>query len=232
MIFILIFITVLLSAAIQGSTGMGFALIMAPILVYAQPNLMPFALLLLMLPLNAYILIREIGSLNQQSLKWILPSRFIGTFLGLLVLVLLSPEHLKVFVGVSTILAVLLSVYAPQFSPSRKAYACAGVITGITETSTGVGGPPLALVYQYEKASVMRASIAACFLFGEIISKCLLAMTKPESIILNSEIAFYLIAVLLGLILSNYIKKLIKDKYLRNFILGFSFISGLILIIF
>ncbi|UJF16952.1 sulfite exporter TauE/SafE family protein [Vibrio sp. SS-MA-C1-2] len=232
MTFILIFITVLISATIQGSTGMGFALIMAPVLIYAQPELMPFTLLLLMIPLNAYILIRELSSLNKPSLKWIFPSRFIGTFLGIFILVILTPEALKVFVGASTVFAVGLSFIAPKFSPNNKAYFCAGLVTGITETSTGVGGPPLALVYQYEKASVMRASIAACFLFGEIISIVILIVMGSSSIILNQDISFYFLSVFLGLYLSNYIKRYINDKTLRMFVLVFSLVSGLMLVFF
>ena len=41
------------------------------------------------------------------------------------------------------------------------AFLAAGLITGITETATGIGGPPLALTLQHRPVSEMRATIAA-----------------------------------------------------------------------
>jgi hypothetical protein len=49
----------------------------------------------------------------------------------------------------------------------RNSYVVAGIVTGLTETSTGIGGPPLALLYQHQPPPVLRSTIAFCFLIGE-----------------------------------------------------------------
>jgi hypothetical protein len=46
--------------------------------------------------------------------------------------------------------------------------------TGVTEAATGIGGPPLALVYQHQPMAVMRFTAALCFLVGEAVLLMLL----------------------------------------------------------
>ena len=53
-------ITVAFAAFVQGSSGLGFALIVAPVLTLVQPELLPVTVLFLMLPLNAYVALRTI----------------------------------------------------------------------------------------------------------------------------------------------------------------------------
>lgn len=52
----------------------------------------------------------------------------------------------------------------------------AGSITGVTETATGIGGPPLALVFQHHPGPVVRTTIAACFLVGQVVSLVMLML--------------------------------------------------------
>ena len=161
---------VALAGFVQGSTGVGFALIVAPLLGLAAPGLLPVTVLVLMLPLNVYVAWRERGALDFRSGGWITAGRLAGTFAGMWVLVALSASHLNMFVGISTIAAAAATLAMPVFKPGRGAYVTAGLMTGVTETATGIGGPPLALVYQHHPVAVMRSTIALCFLVGELIS--------------------------------------------------------------
>ena len=96
---------VVFASFIQGSTGVGFALLVAPVLGILAPTPLPVAVLILMLPLNLYIAWRERTHLDFRSGGWITVGRIAGTFGGLWVLVALSLAHLKIFIGVSTIAA-------------------------------------------------------------------------------------------------------------------------------
>ena len=156
-------------AFIQGSTGMGFALIVAPVLGILQPSLLPVGLLVLMLPLNAAVAWRERAAIDLMGTKWITLGRILGTFGGLWVLIVLPLNYLNILIGVSTIAASVATWLAPVFSPGKRAFVSTGVITGITETATGIGGPPLALVYQHMPVATLRASVALCFLIGEVV---------------------------------------------------------------
>ena len=61
----------LVSAFIQGALGIGFALIVAPIVGMLKPDLLPVTLLLLMLPLNLHVAARERAHVDWSGAIWI-----------------------------------------------------------------------------------------------------------------------------------------------------------------
>ncbi|GGO83569.1 permease [Marinobacterium nitratireducens] len=213
-------------AFIQGSTGMGFALIVAPVLGLLEPSMLPIGLLVLMLPLNAHVAWRERAAIDFRGARWITLGRIAGTFGGLWVLLALPMDYLNVLIGVSTIAASLASLLAPAFSPNRRAYVSTGVITGITETATGIGGPPLALVYQHMPVPTLRASVALCFLIGELVSLAVLALSGKLQTEQLEPVLWMLPALLIGMLLSHWIHRSINARFLRNFVIVFAIVSG------
>lgn len=85
-IFAIIAATVVVAAFVQGTTGLGFALIVAPVIGLLKPELLPVCLLILMLPLNAYVAWRERAALDRSGFGWIMVGRVAGTFGGLWIL--------------------------------------------------------------------------------------------------------------------------------------------------
>ena len=224
--FALIGLTVLIAAFVQGSTGLGFALISGPVIGIVQPRLLPVFLLIQMIPLNGYVTWRERHALDGAGTTWISLGRFVGTFGGLGVLFLVTEQQLSLLIGISTVLAVLMTLLAPSFEPGKGAFLAAGLVTGVTETSTGVGGPPLALVYQHRPAPVLRSTVAACFLIGEVISLVILAMSdsiSPDQL----RTAFLLLpAVIVGALMSRLVHHRLDGRVMRYLVLGFALVSG------
>lgn len=123
--FIIIGITILVCAFIQGATGMGFAMIAAPVVTLLDPSLIPVAILLLMIPLNGYIGFRERTAIDWRGVKWVSIGRFAGTFLGLWILFVVNLQQLSLLIGWSTVLArpsrwwpLRSTRTAPAWSPS------------------------------------------------------------------------------------------------------------------
>jgi uncharacterized membrane protein YfcA len=227
-VYVVIGVTVLIAALVQGSTGLGFALISGPVIGMVAPRLLPVFLLIQMIPLNGYVTWRERHALDGAGTIWISLGRFAGTFGGLGVLVLVTEQQLGLLIGISTVLAVLMTLLAPSFEPGRVAFLTAGLVTGVTETSTGVGGPPLALVYQHRPAPVLRSSVAACFLIGEVISVVILAITDRISRD-QLRVAFLLLpAVLVGALLSRLVHHRLDGRVMRYVVLGFALVSGIV----
>jgi uncharacterized membrane protein YfcA len=227
-VYVVIGVTVLIAALVQGSTGLGFALISGPVIGMVAPRLLPVFLLIQMIPLNGYVTWRERHALDGAGTTWISLGRFAGTFGGLGVLVLVTEQQLGLLIGISTVLAVLMTLLAPSFEPGRVAFLTAGLVTGVTETSTGVGGPPLALVYQHRPAPVLRSSVAACFLIGEVISVVILAITDRISRD-QLRVAFLLLpAVLVGAMLSRLVHHRLDGRIMRYVVLGFALVSGIV----
>jgi uncharacterized protein len=224
-------VVVLIAGFVQGTTGVGFALVVAPVLGLIAPALLPVAVLILMLPLNSYVAWRERAALDLRSGAWITAGRFAGTFAGLWVLVALSASHLNLLIGISTIAAAAITLAMPAFKASRSVYVAAGVVTGVTETATGIGGPPLALVYQHHPVAVMRSTIALCFLIGELISLAFLwhagRIAAPQLV----GAAQLLPALGAGALLSRLVHHRVDERALRVFVMLFSIVSGAVLLL-
>ena len=220
-----------LSAFVQGASGMGFALIMAPVIGLLRPELLPVSVLVLMMPLNGLVAWRERHAIDWRGTAWILVGRFPGTFAGLWLLAVLSQGQLDMTVGLVTVLAVAAAAIAPEFAPTRPAAIGAGLFTGVTETATSIGGPPLALLYQHAPAPVLRATLAICFLVGQVISLGFLAAVgRVDGFTLAVSLGLCP-PVMLGVWLSRHAHHRISDRRLRGFVLVFAAVSGVLLML-
>ena len=229
--FAVISAAVLVAGFVQGATGVGFALIVAPVIGLLDPVLLPVCVLVLMLPLNVYVVWRERRALDRTGATWITAGRIAGTAGGLWILVALSASHLSVVVGLATIAAVLATWFAPAFTPGRPAFIASGIVTGITETATGIGGPPLALVYQHQPVAVMRSTVALCFLIGELVSIATLVAVGRVGTPQVAAAAELLPALAIGAMLSHVIHHHVNPRFLRAFVLVFALVSGGVLLV-
>ncbi|MDB5896721.1 MAG: hypothetical protein JWP22_1109 [Ramlibacter sp.] len=228
---VILSVAVVFAAFVQGTIGVGFALIMAPLMGLLEPALLPVGVLALMLPLNLYVAMRERHAVDRTGASWITAGRVVGTAGGLWVLTALSASALGIFVGVSILAAVLATLAMPAFAPSRHALIGAGLVTGITETATGVGGPPLALVYQHQPPATMRATIAVCFLVGEVVSLVVLFLSGRVGAQQFIGAALLLPAVIVGAVLSRYMHLRVNGRFMRGFVLVFATVSAVVLLL-
>ncbi|MDI5932461.1 sulfite exporter TauE/SafE family protein [Halomonas kalidii] len=220
-----------IAAFMQGAIGIGFALIVAPVMGFLRPDLLPVALLVLMLPLNLYVALREREAIDWRGTAWIGVGRLPGTFLGLGILLIMSTNGLNQLIGVSTVLAVLAALFAPVFRPRAGACASVGLVTGVTETATGVGGPPLALLYQHRPGPELRSTIACCFLMGELVSLAILAAAgkvQPDQVMWS---LYLLVPLLVGSVASRAMHHRLDARRLRQGVLMFALVSGVVLMI-
>ncbi|MFG2292686.1 sulfite exporter TauE/SafE family protein [Streptomyces sp. NPDC048603] len=219
-------VTVTAAAFVQGSSGLGFALIVAPVAGILDPGLLPVFVLASMIPLNLYVAWRERDALDLRGARWITGARLAATPGGLALLLLVPDRAIGLLTGVATVLAAVVSLAAPAFAPGRAAYLGAGAVTGLTETATGVGGPPLALVYQHRPPAELRATVAVCFLVGEVASLVLLFATgegRPADL---GWAALLVPAIAAGAWASRLVHHRVDGRRMRLFVLLFALVSG------
>lgn len=228
---LLLAVAVAAAAFVQGTVGIGFALIIAPVLGLVAPSYLPGTLLILMLPLNVHIAWRERQAIDWRGAGWISLGRFFGTFLGLWLLLALTTRQMEVAVGLFTIAAALVALIAPPFAPRRDSAVGVGLFTGISETATGIGGPPLAMLYQHAPGPVLRSTVATCFLIGELLSLVFLAVGgRLEGPQLTAALTL-MPAVLLGSAASRLVLHRVRGKALRVSVLVFAIAGSLVLIL-
>lgn len=229
--FLTLGLTVFVAAFAQGATGMGFAMLSAPLVTLLSPGLIPVMLLVLMVPLNAYVAWRERGAVDWHGVKLITVGRFIGTFFGLWVLWVVNLHQLALLIGWSTLIAVVIAALSPAFRMNRTGLASVGLITGITETATGVGGPPLALAYQHRSGPELRSTLALCFLIGELISLAMLAAGSKldrHTLAVSAQMLPFLAA---GCYASRFVHHRLDGSLLRYTVLGLSGLSACALLV-
>lgn len=184
-----------------------------------------------MLPLNAYVAWRERHAIDWRGVTWITAGRVAGGVAGVAVLALLAGDALRLFVGIATILTAFGSMLSGNFTLRPGVFVGAGVITGITETATGIGGPPLALVYQHQPGRVLRATLAVCFLIGQLFSLLLLALTSRLHQEQLSVALWLLPALAAGTLVSRWSHGQIDGRPMRLAVLGFALVSGVVCLV-
>ena len=229
--FALLAAVVALSAFVQGASGLGFALITTPVIGIVHAGLLPVTTLVLMIPLNAYIAYRDRAHIDRTGAAWITAGRLPATLGGLILLATVPAAHLTLLIGAAIIVASLASLAAPSFTPGPASLLGSGVITGIVETATGVGGPPYALVYQHRPAPVLRSTVALCFLVGEIVSLVVLLATGKVHPGQIDAALLLLPALVLGATASHFVHHRIGGPRVRLGVLAFALASGLALLV-
>ena len=167
---------VLVGATVQSTVGLGLGLVAAPVISFLDPTLMPGAMLIAVILLPILTLAQEWRHVDWKGVAWGVPARIPGTIVAVWVVAVLEPRVLAGFIAVMVLAAVGLSVWSVRIRITPLSLVAAGGLSGFAGTATSVGGPPMALLYQYEEPARVRATLAAFFLVGSTVSLAALAL--------------------------------------------------------
>jgi len=167
---ILASLIIVAGCVVQGSIGIGLGLLGAPLLVLVEPRLLPGPLLFCSLILTTLVTYRDWHGVRFADLGWALPGRLVGTVIALLVLREIAVERIGGFVGVAVLAGVAITASGIHVPPGPASLLGAGTLAGFFGTTTSVGGPPMAIVYQREPGPRIRGTLSAFFVVGVIVS--------------------------------------------------------------
>jgi len=163
-------LSLLIGCWVQTALGFGMAVIAAPIIVLFKPEWVPVVLTMTALILSLLNTWDQRKHLETQHFSASFLSRIPGTFLGAWLLMQLDTVWLQFSVAACVLLAVAISYLGKQFPYTPKRLAFASFISGITGTTTSIGGPPMALVMQHGKPQAIRANLSLYFSYSCIVS--------------------------------------------------------------
>jgi len=212
---------------IQGSVGFGLSLVAAPVIGLIEPQALPATLLLVALPLTAWMAHREWGDIDVRGFLEISLGRLPGTAGAVWVLSRIAPEDLSIVIGAVVVVAAALSAIAPDFDLRTRWRLAAGVASGLMGTMAAIGGPPLALAYQHHPGPRLRSTLAVSFVLGSLISLLALGVTGSvhrSHFVLALEV---LPGLVIGLYLAHRLKEVLDRRWLRPTVLTFALLSGL-----
>jgi uncharacterized membrane protein YfcA len=177
-LFIFAFALVAFASAFQSAVGVGFGLLVAPVFALIDTALVPATVLLI------GVLSAAIGAWNSRhGIRWnelVIPvfSRAPGAVVGVVMLVLLADHRDVVLIvtGLVVLLAVWITVAKVRLTPNRISLAVSAFLSGLMGSLTGIGGPPMTLIYQNAKALEVRAMLNMFFATGTLFSIVVLAL--------------------------------------------------------
>lgn len=170
-------LAVALGSLVQSGIGLGVGLVAAPVLTLLDPGLMPGSLLMAGASLPLLILAREVRHVDLGGVSWALAGRLAGTVVGVWVVAAVSVRALGIIVGMVVLAAVAASAFGSWLPRNRWTLLAAGVISGTTATSTSIGGPPVALLYQREGGPRVRATLSVFLSVGNAVALTALAVS-------------------------------------------------------
>lgn len=166
-----------IGAMLQGSVGFGMNLLAAPLLAAVDPRFVPGPLLVAAAVMTVLVLVREHRAVSIRQVGWAFVGRVPGAVVGALAVASLEVRTLSITLAVIVLAAVAVSLAGVHVRISRRSLVAAGALSGFTGTTTSVGGPPMALLYQREGGPEVRGNLAGFFLLGVLLSIALLVVT-------------------------------------------------------
>jgi uncharacterized membrane protein YfcA len=218
-------------AFVQGSVGFGLNLVAVPVIAVLVPEAVPGALVLVSLPLTVTMLVREQRHVDRRGVAWIMAGRLPGAAIGAAVVVLVAPDVLTAVIGFAILVAVALSIARLHVRVTPVSASTAGLTAGIMGTAAGVDGPPLALLYQHHHGEAIRATLAACFVLGTLMSAAALAIAGEIGADQVWFSVLMLPALVLGLVASTWGARHLRGRSLRPFVLAFAGIAGVVAVV-
>jgi uncharacterized protein len=140
----------LLAATVNGALGYGFSSITVPLaLLFLSNRVLNPALIIIEVPLNAYVLWVNRGSLGSvwRRVMPMIVGLIPGIVAGTLMLSSVSPDWLKLYTYVVLLPLILLQAagFRRPIKSERSAGLAFGVGVGVLYSVTTISGPPLAI---------------------------------------------------------------------------------------
>jgi uncharacterized membrane protein YfcA len=217
------------ASALQAVSGMGMALLAAPLLVLIDPAFVPGPMLCAVMALSAAVARRDRAAIDRSVLTMALGGLLAGTVVGAALLALFVGMNLVRVFAMLILGAVLLSIFGAPARVGGLSLLIGGAASGVLGTLSGVHGPPIALVLQHEPPERLRVTLCAFFAVGSALSILALAIAGVFGIAQVGASLELLPGVAIGLAVAPLIS--IDRRRARAAVLAISAISALVLLL-
>ncbi len=221
---------VLLAAIVQTSTGMGFAMIAAPLLAIISIEFVPGPMLVANLCLSTLMLREGRSDIVKSEVKVLLPAIVVGTVLAAALLSQVSADFFKLIFAVIILLAVAISLSIKTPELSLSTLSIGGMMAGLMGTTSGISGPPMAVLYQKEDIFKTRATLSLVFSFSYFASLIALAFADLFSMALAIKGFLMLPGLLIGFIVAKYVRAWLSQSLARVLMLSIASFSAFLLL--
>ncbi len=224
-------LVILVGAFVQTAVGFGLAVIAAPVLYLLDPDYVPAPVVVAALTLSIVNAVTYRDGISFAGLRSAVIGRIPGSLAGAGLLLWIDQRWLALWIGLSVLFAVGVSLSRLRWHPTPARMMLAGFLSGFMGTSTSIGGPPMALLWQHQALNRIRANLAAFFVVSCLISLLVLAPVGrfgSQQMVLSLPL---LPATLAGFWLARRTMHRLPHNIVRLVSLGLCALSGLAAVI-
>lgn len=228
---VLAFGILVVATALQGSIGFGANVVAVPALLLIDPRLVPGPAILAALGLNVLMVVRDRRATSFGPVGTVLTGRLAGTAIGVAAVGALGQRGLSLVVAITVLAVVAVTAAGVQAARSRRNLVTAGVVSGFSSTTAGIGGPPLAVLYADADGPELRGSMGALFVVGNLVSLAGLAiggLFDAEGVRLGLLLAP---AALVGFGCSRWVVPILDRGHTRTAVLAVSTVAAVALLV-
>lgn len=223
---------VTLGTTLQRLSGAGYGMIVAPIMTLVAPDWVPGTVLLIGLVVGLGSMFNARDTIVLKDL----PPGFSGRLAGAIVAasiasMVVGSAALPMVVGSIVLFAVLLNLWGLRLAITPASLLGAGFTAGIMGTLSGIGAPPMAILYANVEARRSAATQNAFFGWGMLVSIIALAAV---GLIRAPQVAFAASLaplVPLSLFIVRPLATRVERGSIRPWALGLSACSAVILLV-
>ncbi|MEE8353292.1 MAG: sulfite exporter TauE/SafE family protein [Dehalococcoidales bacterium] len=188
---------VFFAAVVRGTTGFGFALVLAPVLLLLlEPKPVVVIALLLGLLSNIVIVATSLPNIRWRWIAPMLAGVVLGIPFGVLTISVISPSALRVMIG-AVVLAFAIPLalgFTRVFRREKPVAGLAGFAGGFLASSTSLGGPPVVLFMHNQdwRKEAIHPSLAACFLLttsGSLVGLLIAGLVRLPTVLTAASLA-------------------------------------------
>ena len=230
-IYYLIFLLITCGAITQSAIGIGFG-IPACFLVLIDPSMVPSCIILMGSFLAMGNGLLSINDVIKIDLIYSFFGRVVGSIIALPLLFLtIGTKYYLITFGLLLLIVTYLSASKWNIIATKKNITFGGIASGLMGTLIGIGGPPMAIVYQNSTAKNVVATLNMFFGIGALFSVILFVYFDLINLPEVMKSAYLAPALVIGTFVGR--KQIIKDYVNRNLkksIIGVCFLSAIVII--
>ena len=214
-IYLILLFAVFIGATIQSSVGIGFG-ITGCIIILTDSSMIPMAILLMGTFLAFSNGILGLKDILIKDLFYAFSGRIAGTLLSVpLISLTIGTNSFLIIFGLLLLITIPLSALKLNLKANNKNITIAGACSGFMGTLTGVGGPPMGIVYQNSKRGNVVATLNMFFGFGALFSVIVLASIDLLNTVIAIKCLFLAPALIMGIIFGRMetTKKFVSSKF-------------------
>ncbi len=222
---------IVIGATTQSAVGIGFG-IPACFLILFEPTMVPSCIVLMGTFLAFSNALLSLKDVILKDLAYSFSGRVFGTLLSVpLISLTFGTKSFLIIFGILLLITVFLSAKKWNIIATKRNITVAGACSGFMGTLTGVGGPPMAIVYQNSSSKNVVATLNMFFGIGALFS--VLVLIYIDLINFREVVRCLLLVpgIIFGIILGR--QKIVKDYVninLKKLILIICFISAIIVL--